>query len=107
MIAALAAIFEELEGRGDLAAIVLSAEGPNFSFGASAKEHLPGQIGETLSAFHALLRRLVELPAPTLAAVRGQCLGGGFELALACDLILAEETARLGSPEMVRSLVMT
>ena len=100
MMAALTAAFEELGSRRDLAAIVLSAEGPHFSFGASVEEHLPGQIGETLSALHALLRRLVELPAPTIAAVRGQCLGGGFELVLACDLILAEETARLGSPEI-------
>lgn len=100
MIAALATAFEELAPRRDLAAVVLSAEGPHFSFGASVEEHLPGQIGETLSALHALLRRLVELPAPTIAAVRGQCLGGAFELVLACDLILAEETARLGSPEI-------
>lgn len=100
MITALAAAFEELGPRRDLAAIVLSAEGPNFSFGASVEEHLPGQIGEALSALHALLRRLVELPAPIIAAVRGQCLGGGFELVLACDLILAEETAQLGSPEI-------
>lgn len=100
MIAALAAVFEELGPRRDLAAVVLSAEGPHFSFGASVEEHLPGKIGETLSALHALLRRLVELPAPTIAAVRGQCLGGGLELVLACDLILAEETAQLGSPEI-------
>ena len=47
-----------------------------------------------------LLRRIAEAPAPTIAAVRGQCLGGGLELALACDLILAEETAQLGCPEI-------
>src|SRR5208337_480613 len=41
-----------------------------------------------------------EAPAPTIAAVRGQCLGGGLELALACDLVLAEETAQLGCPEI-------
>lgn len=100
MIAGLGAALEDLAPRRDLAAIVLSAEGSHFSFGASVEEHLPGQIGETLPVLHALLRQLVELPAPTIAAVRGHCLGGGFELVLACDLILAEETARLGSPEI-------
>lgn len=92
--------FGQLESRRDLKAIVIGAEGPHFSYGASVEEHLPEQIAATLPRLHNLLRRLVEMPAPTLAAVRGQCLGGGFELVLSCDLILAEETAHLGSPEI-------
>ena len=89
-----------LSGRRDLKAIVLTGEGPNFSFGASVQEHLPEQISGTLTRLHGLLRRIAEVPAPTIAAVRGQCLGGGLEVALACDLILAEETAQLGCPEI-------
>ncbi len=100
MIAQLESAFEHLASRGDLKAIVLTSDGPNFSFGASVQEHLPEQIADTLSQLHALLRRMAEATAPTIAAVRGQCLGGGFELALACDLILAEETAQLGCPEI-------
>jgi enoyl-CoA hydratase/carnithine racemase len=61
---------------------------------------IPEQIGGTLTRLHGLLRRIAEAPAPTIASVRGQCLGGGLELALACDLILAEETAQLGCPEI-------
>ena len=89
-----------LAARRHLKAIVLIGEGPNFSFGASVQEHLPEQISGTLTRLHALLRRMAELPAPTIAAVRGQCMGGGLEVALACDLILAEETAQLGCPEI-------
>jgi len=100
MMADLEKIFDQLEPRRDLKAIVLGAEGPHFSYGASVEEHLPNQIAATLAHLHCLLRRLAEFPAPTIAAVRGQCLGGGFELVLACDLILAEETAQLGSPEI-------
>jgi cyclohexa-1,5-dienecarbonyl-CoA hydratase len=100
MMADLESAFERLASRRDLKAIVLTGEGPNFSFGASVQEHLPEQISGTLTRLHALLRRIVEAPAPTIAAVRGQCLGGGLELALACDLILAEETAQLGCPEI-------
>ena len=47
-----------------------------------------------------MLARLLELPAPTIAAVRGQCLGGGLEVVLGCDLVLAEESAFLGCPEI-------
>ena len=100
MMADLASVLDQLDPCRSLACIVFSAQGPHFSYGASVKEHLPEKISDTLSALHNLLRRMVELPAPTIAAVRGQCLGGGFELVLACDLILAEETARLGSPEI-------
>lgn len=100
MMGDLELIFEELATRLDLKAIVLIGEGPTFSFGASVQEHLPEQIGETLSRLHALLRSIAEAPAPTIAAVRGRCLGGGLELALACDLILAEEPALLGCPEI-------
>lgn len=100
MMTELELAFDQLAARRDLKAIVLTGDGPNFSFGASVQEHLPEQISGTLTRLHALLRRITEAPAPTIAAVRGQCLGGGLELALACDLILAEETAQLGCPEI-------
>jgi cyclohexa-1,5-dienecarbonyl-CoA hydratase len=86
--------------RRDLRAIVVTAEGPHFSFGASVEEHLPGAIEEALAALSQLLARMLELPAPTIAAVRGQCLGGGLEVVLGCDLILAEESTWLGCPEI-------
>lgn len=100
MIADLDRACDALEGRRDLVAIVLGAEGPNFSYGASVAEHLPGEIEAVLAELHALLGRFLELPAPTIASLRGACLGGGLELALACDLLLAEAGAQLGQPEI-------
>jgi cyclohexa-1,5-dienecarbonyl-CoA hydratase len=100
MMAGLELAFDQLAARHDLKAITLTGDGPNFSFGASVQEHLPEHISQTLGRLHALLRCIAEAPAPTIAAVRGQCLGGGLELALACDLILAEENAQLGCPEI-------
>ena len=100
MMAGLSAHCAALRGRRDLAAVVIAADGPHFSFGASVEEHLPDRIGGALGALHQLLRDLVDLPAPTLVAVRGQCLGGALELALACDIIVAEEGAQLGCPEI-------
>ena len=99
MIASLDACFTEAAKR-EPHAIVLAAEGPHFSFGASIEEHLPDQIAGALERLGNLLRRMAQLPAPTIAAVRGQCLGGGFELILGCDLIIAEEGAQLGVPEI-------
>jgi len=100
MVTELDGIFEQLSRYRELRAIVLEGEGPHFSFGASVEEHLPEQIEGALARLGALLRRVAAAPAATIAAVRGQCLGGGFELVLACDLIVAEEDAQLGAPEI-------
>lgn len=100
MTTELDSLFASLENRRDLRAIVLEAEGPHFSFGASVEEHLPEQIEGALARLGALLRRVASAPAPVIAAVRGQCLGGGLELVLACDLIVAEASAQLGTPEI-------
>ncbi|MGE5322619.1 MAG: enoyl-CoA hydratase/isomerase family protein, partial [Actinomycetota bacterium] len=89
-----------LEWNGKLKVVIIGSDGPHFSFGASIEEHLPDHIGRTLVQLRELLRAVAVLPAPTIAAVRGQCLGGGFELALACDLIIAEETAQFALPEI-------
>ena len=99
MIAELESVFKEISGYV-VNAIVLTADGPHFSFGASVEEHLPDKIGDTLAALHGLLRSVAEAPVPVIAAVRGQCLGGGFELVLACDLIIAAETAQFACPEI-------
>jgi len=100
MMAALAAAFEDLRNRPQLKVMILTAEGPHFSFGASVQEHLPEHVRNMLPRFSALLGQMLELPAVTLAAVRGQCLGGGFELTLACDFIVAEDGAQFACPEI-------
>jgi cyclohexa-1,5-dienecarbonyl-CoA hydratase len=100
MIESLDAFFTDLADRRDLVAIVIASEGPHFSFGASIEEHVPEQIGGALSRLGKLLRNVAKAPAPTIAAVRGQCLGGGFELVLACDLVVAEEGAGFAVPEI-------
>jgi cyclohexa-1,5-dienecarbonyl-CoA hydratase len=99
MIRELDAAVSQCAGRA-LNAIVLAADGPHFSFGASVQEHLPDQIAGTLHELHALLGRIYEAPAPMIAAVHGQCLGGGFELALTCDVIIADKTAQFACPEV-------
>jgi cyclohexa-1,5-dienecarbonyl-CoA hydratase len=99
MISDLSAAFDLCQAH-ELNAIILTADGPSFSYGASVEEHLPEQIERTLSHLHSLLRQVANATAPVICAVRGQCLGGGFELALACDMIFASSTAQFGCPEI-------
>jgi len=100
MIAALDGALVEHLGNAGLGAVLLDAEGPHFSFGASVAEHMPGQCEAMLRAIHRLIMRLVESPVPVLVAVRGQCLGGGLEVALAGHLVFVAPDASLGQPEM-------
>ena len=100
MIAALRAAFAAHRGRAGLLAALLDAEGPHFSFGASVEEHLPPTCAEMLAGLHAMVIEMLEWPAPILVAVRGQCLGGGLELAMAGSQIFVAENARLGQPEI-------
>lgn len=82
--------------------LVLTGLPRAFSAGVSVAEHVPeaALIERMLSCMRGVLEALVESPAVTLAAVSGACLGGGAEIAAACDLILAAEDARIGFPEI-------
>lgn len=81
-------------------AVLVDHEGPHFSFGASVEEHLPASCGKMLKGLHALINRMLDWPVPLLFAVRGQCLGGGLELALAGNFLFAAPDAQFGQPEM-------
>ena len=89
---------------GDVRAVVLTGTGERaFSAGSHVGE-FEAQRGPGGRERHELEsgvgRRLAELPMPTLAAIEGNALGGGLELALCCDLRVASERARLGLPEV-------
>lgn len=71
-----------------------------FSAGASVQDHLGDRVAPMLAAFHDALRELAGIDAVTIAKVRGLALGGGCELALACDFVLAAEGSKFGQPEI-------
>jgi cyclohexa-1,5-dienecarbonyl-CoA hydratase len=100
MIAALDDAFTQYAGQADLRAVLLDAEGPHFSFGASVEEHLPAQCADMIAALHGLLKKMVACPVPILVAAQGQCLGGGLEVAMAGNLIFAAPDAQFGQPEI-------
>jgi cyclohexa-1,5-dienecarbonyl-CoA hydratase len=100
MIGALRTALSEHLSQPHLQAIILGAEGPHFSFGASVDEHMPELCAGMLKSLHALVLQLVESPVPVLVAVKGQCLGGGLEVVLSGNLIFAAPGAMLGQPEI-------
>lgn len=100
-VGALSEIFDRARDAAGLKAVVLEGEGPHFSFGASVEEHLPDRCASMIRGFHALFGRILDASVVTLAAVRGQCLGGGLELASFCHRVFASPDARLGQPEIV------
>lgn len=96
----LTAVFRRAAATGPLKAICLEGVGSHFSFGASVQEHLPGQVESMLAAFREMALAMLESDVVVVAAVRGQCLGGGLELATLCHRIIASADARFGQPEI-------
>ena len=100
MMKELHSVVDALAERPGVRAMLLTAEGKHFSFGASVEEHAPENVREMLGIFHGLCKAMVALHVPIAAAVRGQCLGGGMEIATLCHWIFASPTAAFGQPEV-------
>ncbi len=100
MIAALDDALSHHLAHQSLRAVLLDADGPHFSFGASVAEHLPANCAEMLTAIHALILRIATSPVPVMVAIRGQCLGGGLEVALAAHFLFVAPDATLAQPEI-------
>ena len=100
MMQALSRVFHDARQTAPLKAICLEGSGDHFSFGASVQEHLPETVETMLVTIRQLVLDLLDSHVITLAAVRGQCLGGGLELASVYHRIFASEHARLGQPEI-------
>lgn len=80
--------------------LLFEGAGDNFSFGASVEEHRIEKANEMLKRFHSIFRALIDTGCLSSALVRGNCLGGGMELATFCNFVFAKETARFGQPEI-------
>lgn len=98
------AALSEIEKDPDVRCLVVTGTGERaFCAGSDVKEFesLRGRVGEgKLLLEKAVYRRLAKLAVPTIAAIQADALGGGLELALCCDLRVADETAKLGLPEV-------
>lgn len=91
---------EAWEGVKDLKVILFQARGKCFSAGVDVGEHMGDLAPKMIEAFHRIFRILDGLGTTTVASVYGSCLGGGCELAIFCDFVVASESAKLGQPEI-------
>jgi len=94
-----AALVEHASNK-DAKLVVIEGAGKNFSFGASVEEHRAEHVKAMLRRFHDTIHRMLSYPVPTAALVRGKCLGGAFEVALACTFVLAHDDASFACPEI-------
>jgi enoyl-CoA hydratase/carnithine racemase len=109
MAAELAEATRSVGADGDVRAVVLSSSSAKaFCVGADLKERnafSDAQLMAQRPVFRAAFGGVLHLPVPTIAAVHGFALGGGFEFALSCDLVVADETAVLGLPEVTVGVI--
>ena len=94
------AALESAAGDSSLRLLILRAEGKMFSAGVDVADHTADKVGEMIPLFDRVCAALADFPIPTLAVVHGHALGGGCELVLCCDLVVAADSARLGQPEI-------
>ncbi|HTW56315.1 MAG TPA: enoyl-CoA hydratase-related protein [Thermoplasmata archaeon] len=103
LLAQLDARVAAIEASPTTRAVVLAGDGQYFSAGADLKEMATLDLAtapEVVRRGQALFRRIAELGPPVVASINGLALGGGLELALACDLRVAGESAKFGAPEV-------
>ena len=80
--------------------IILQGEGKHFSFGVSVEDHTADKAAGMLEVFHKFFLSLIDLSVPVCSLISGQCLGGGLELAAFAHFIFADESAKMGQPEI-------
>ena len=92
--------FESLLKEKALKLLVIQAAGKAFSAGVDVGEHLGDLVYKMIDVFHRMFRLMDALRIPSISVVNGSALGGGCELAVYCDMVMATERAKFGQPEI-------
>jgi cyclohexa-1,5-dienecarbonyl-CoA hydratase len=100
MMDALNNCLSDLLGDKDLKCVALYAEGKHFCTGVEVADHKPEKVNDMIATFNRIFELTEQLAVPIIAVVQGYCLGGGMELAIACDVIVAGKSAQFGQPEI-------
>ncbi len=93
-------VIEELSADDELKCVAIFGEGRSFCAGVEVSDHKPDKVDSMIAAFGRIFELIHALEIPTIAVVQGACLGGGMELAIACDTIIAAQGAKFGQPEI-------
>ncbi len=94
------AALESVKGDPDVNIVVIDGKGKTFSAGVDVKDHTADKVDEMVEVFHRIFHNMAELEQPTVGVIRGSVLGGGCEVAVFCDMIVASENTKLGQPEI-------
>ncbi|MGA3113048.1 MAG: enoyl-CoA hydratase/isomerase family protein [Syntrophobacteraceae bacterium] len=93
-------LLEALGSDDELKCLVILGEGKSWCAGVEVGDHKPEMAPGMIAVFDRMLELIQRLDVPSIAAVHGACLGGGMELAIACDIVVASSNARFGQPEI-------
>jgi cyclohexa-1,5-dienecarbonyl-CoA hydratase len=83
-----------------LKCVVITGEGKSFCAGVEVGDHKPSNVDEMVAVFNRIFELINMIDIPVIAAVNGACLGGGMEVAIACDIVIASKRAIFGQPEI-------
>jgi cyclohexa-1,5-dienecarbonyl-CoA hydratase len=100
MMDELASALSEIEADENLSTVVIRGEEKSFSAGVDVAAHAPDKVGSMVEKFHGVVRALLTSKKVTIVAVHGNCLGGGAELAMMCDIVITTDDATWGFPEI-------
>lgn len=101
MMVEINAALDQVLADGSARVLLITGAGEKaFSAGVDVADHTPDKVERMIEVFHGIFRRLELVRVPVVAALNGVALGGGCELALACDMIVAASNAKLGQPEI-------
>ncbi len=93
-------VLKEWKDKKDMKLLLFNAKGKAFSAGVDVGEHMGDLAPKMIEVFDGMFRLLHTYSIPIVASVHGACLGGGCELALFCDMVIATENAKFGQPEI-------
>jgi len=100
-LAEIVTALENIQKDDTVSMVVITGAGERaFSAGVDVKDHFADKIAGTLELFHKVFHLLIDVQKPTIAVVNGFAFGGGCELAMACDIVIASEKAQFGQQEI-------